>query len=113
MWRFAPVRGFSASTRTPTSIEVRQAALTVARAGEQLADVDRAAGTSSGPSPRSRPGVPQWRMAATPAASSHSFITIPPWTNPAEFASAIPIHRIRAELDAEAGLPSIRRSYAL
>ena len=30
MWRRSPVRGFSASTRTPTSIEVRQTALTVA-----------------------------------------------------------------------------------
>ena len=34
----------------------------------------------------------QWRMAAIPAASSQSFITTPPWTNPAEFASPIPIH---------------------
>ena len=57
--------------------------------------------------------VPQWRTAATPAASSQSFITMPPWTNPAEFASTSPIQRIRAEREAEAAcLGSIRRSYA-
>ncbi len=112
MWRFAPVRGLSASTRTPTSIEVCQAALTVA---EQVSSSPTSTRCSnvirSIPAVTTR--VPQWRTAATPAASSHSFITIPPCTNPAEFASTIPIHRIRAELDAEAGLPSIRRSYAL
>src|SRR5215210_8553009 len=32
----------------------------------------------------------EWRTPATPAAESHSFITTPPWTKPAEFASVGP-----------------------
>ena len=46
-------------------------------------------------------------IAASAAASSHSFITVPPWTFPAEFASRIPIQRTSADRDSEAGLPSI------
>ena len=49
----------------------------------------------------------QWRIAAMPATSSQSFITIPPWTNPAELASPIPIHLTRTASESEAGLGSI------
>jgi hypothetical protein len=46
---------------------------------------------------------PQWRIAAIPAASSHIRITVPPWTNPAELASWMAIHRIRVDREADAG----------
>ena len=69
MWRTSPVRGFSASTRTPTSIDVRHAALTCALNVSELAGVDRLverhaveAGGHDAP--------PEWRNAASPAASS-------------------------------------------
>ena len=48
----SPVRGFSASTRTPTSIEVRQAALTVA---EQVTSVPTLTGATN--ASRSTPAV--------------------------------------------------------
>ncbi len=38
---------------------------------------------------------------------------MPPWTNPAEFASTMPIQRIRAERDADAGLGSSRLHSAI
>ena len=47
--------------------------------------------------------VPQWRIAAIPAASSHIRITVPPWTNPAEFASWMLIQRISSERESAAG----------
>src|SRR5581483_11486163 len=93
---------FSASTRTPTSIEVRQAAFTVAMQRSSSP-------TKSGSAKviRSIPAVttlpPQCRIAAMPAASSHIRITTPPWMKPAEFASGMPIHRISSEQEAEAG----------
>jgi hypothetical protein len=82
----SPVGTCSASTRTPTSIEVRQAALTVARSvmtsptftGERNFIASTAAVTT-------RP--PARRVAAITATSSHSFMIHPPWTLPARFAS--------------------------
>jgi hypothetical protein len=76
----------SASTRTPTSIDVRQAALTVARklstspvlTGSRTRTPSTAAVTT-----RDR----QWRVAAMTAASSSSLRIQPPWTSPAALAS--------------------------
>ena len=90
VWLIAPVRTSSASTRTPTSIEVRQAALTVARRvttsptwmGERKRISSTAAVTT-------RP--PARRVAAIAATSSHSFMIQPPWTLPAMFASCTPM----------------------
>ena len=86
MWLISPVRGFSASTRTPTSIEVRHAAFTDALQREQVADVDGLTNVI-----RSTPAVTTRRRRGgprrAPAASSHSFITVPPCTNPAALAS--------------------------
>ena len=102
MWRWSPVRGFSASTRTPTSIEVRQAAFTFA---EQVTSSPTLTGRMN--VIRSMAAVTtrlrQWRIAAMPATSSQSFITIPPWTNPAELASPIPIHLTRTASESAAG----------
>ena len=107
MWRVSPLRGFSASTRTPTSIEVRQAALTQAW---QLSRSPTWIGSTK--AIRSTPAVtirvPQWRSAAIPAASSHIFITTPPCTNPARLASWTPIHLTSVECVAEAGRGSTR-----
>ncbi len=81
MWRLSPVRGFSASTRTPTSIEVFHAALTVA-----LKVISSATLTGARKVIRSTAAVtarcPEWRIAAIAATSSQSFITTPPWTRP-------------------------------
>ena len=98
MCRASPVNGFSASTRTPTSIDVRQTALTEA--------VQR----SSSPTKtgvlnviRSMPAVttrrPECLIAASPAASSTRRITVPPWMNPPELASPIDIQRTSSELE--------------
>src|SRR2546421_9958734 len=46
------------------------------------------------------------RPAAGPAASSHSFITVPPWMNPALLASVMPIHLTSTALGSEAGRAS-------
>ena len=77
--RTSPLRGFSASTRTPTSIDVRHTALTLA-----CSVTSSPMWTGSRKVMRSMPAVTtrwrQWRIAAIPAASSHSFMTLPPWT---------------------------------
>ena len=76
-WRRSPVYGFSASTRTPTSIEERQTALTI---DEQR----RSSPTNTGVTNviRSIPAVttrrPECLIAASPAASSASRSTVPP-----------------------------------
>ena len=102
MWRRSPVRGSSASTRTPTSIEVRQAALTVAR---QVSSSPTWTGSVN--VIRSIPAVttrrPQWRIAAIAAASSQVFITMPPWTKPAVLASWTPAQRISSERESATG----------
>ena len=90
VWSTVPLRTSSDSTRTPTSIEVRQAAftdaLTVTRCptntGWRKVMRSIAAVTTR---------VPQWRMAAIPATSSQSFMIDPPCTLPAVFASMTPI----------------------
>ena len=90
MCRVSPLRMSSASTRTPTSIEVRQTALTVERSvmtsptwtGERNRIPSTAAVTT-------RP--PASRVAAIAAASSHSFMICPPWTLPAMLASCTPV----------------------
>ena len=96
---------FSASTRTPTSIDVFQTALTQARQRSSSPTW-----TGSVKVIRSTPAVttrlPQCRIAAIPATSSHILITTPPWTNPAELASWMLIQRISSELDLETGRPS-------
>ena len=96
VWLIAPVRTSSASTRTPTSIEVRQAALTVARRvttsptwmGERKRISSTAAVTT-------RP--PARRVAAIAATSSHSFMIQPPWTLPAMFASCTPMRYVSTD----------------
>jgi uracil-DNA glycosylase len=55
---------------------------------------------------------PEWRIAAIPAASSQSFITTPPCTNPAELASPIPIQRARYERDCSGAFASTAGAYA-
>ena len=91
------MRMFSAVTRTPTSIDVRQAALTLACT------------VSSWPTCtgwrnviRSIAAVttrqPECRTAAMPATSSQRCMITPPWTLPAVFESAMPIQRVRTEL---------------
>lgn len=90
MWSTVPLRTSSDSTRTPTSIEVRQAAFTLAltvtrwptKTGWRNVMRSMAAVTTR---------VPQWRIAAMPATSSQSFMIVPPWTLPAVFASVTPI----------------------
>ena len=79
MWRSRPSRGCSASTRTPTSIEVRQAALT-----EAVNVTSSPMWIGSRNVIRSMPAVTtrqrECRTAARPATSSQSFITVPPCT---------------------------------
>jgi hypothetical protein len=90
VWLIVALRTSSASTRTPTSIDVRHAALTVPRSvttsptwiGERKRISSTAAVTT-------RP--PASRVAAIAATSSHSFMIQPPWTLPAMFASWTPI----------------------
>ena len=53
----------------------------------ELADLDRARGTTSRRSPRSPPGRRQWRFATTAAARSIQCITVPPSTVPCTLAS--------------------------
>ena len=106
MWWWSPVRGFSASTRTPTSIEVRHAAFTLAvqvTSSPTLTGRMNVIRSIAAVTTRLR----QCRIAAMPATSSQSFITIPPWTNPAELASPIPIHLTRTASESAAGLGSI------
>ena len=106
-WRISPVRGFSASTLTPTSIEVRQAALTIAL---KVTSSPTWIGTRK--STRSMAAVTTRRreclIAARPAASSASFITVPPCTFPALLASPMPISRASWVVDSEAGFGSTR-----
>ena len=96
------VRTCSRSTRTPTSIEVRQAALTVART------VTRSP-TSTGWRKiiRSTPAVttrhPEWRIAAIPATSSQRDMIRPPWMLPAVLASPTPVQRVRTETESDGG----------
>ena len=115
VWRTSPVTAFSASTRTPTSIEVFQTALTDRAAAQQLADVD---GLGEGHPVHARgddalAAVADRGDARRPRRTSR--ITVPPCTNPAEFASWMLIQRISSERDAEAGFGSrsspSRRSY--
>ena len=105
MCSIARVRSVSFSTRTPTSIELRQAAFTVARTV-----TSSPTRTGRWKVMRSKPTVttrwPQWRMAAMPATSSHSFRITPPWALPAEFDSGRPIHerQLRTRMRWAAGL---------
>ena len=106
MCRHSPERTCSASTRTPTSIDVRHAALTVART---VTSIPTKIGCSK--VMRSIPAVtmrvPQWRIAAIPATSSHMRMISPPCTLPAEFDSVMPIQRTIVELDLDGGRGSI------
>jgi phage shock protein A len=90
VWRTTPVRGFSASTRMPTSIEVCQAAFT-----DALRVTTSPTWMGCRKVMRSAPAVTTrwraWRTAARPATSSTSFMTTPPCTKPAELASVGPI----------------------
>ena len=52
---------------------------------------------------------PEWRMAAMPATSSHSFMIVPPCTLPAVLASGMPIHLVSVECDSDGGRGSTRR----
>src|SRR5262245_3900201 len=107
VWSTSPVRTFSDSIRTPTSIEVRQAALTVAftvtswptNTGCRKLILSIAAVTTR---------APEWRTAAIPATSSQRCMSTPPCTLPEVFASAGPIQRLRIELDADGARGSTR-----
>ena len=46
------------------------------------------------------------RTAAMPAASSTSFMTVPPWMSPLEFASPIPIQCASTLVDSDGALAS-------
>ena len=108
VWRLSPVRTSSASTRTPTSIDVCHAALTEAcRVSSSPTWTGSRNVIRSTAAVTTRP--PLWRTAARPAASSQSFITVPPWTNPAEFASSRPIHLTRIERERVTGRGSMAR----
>ena len=92
VWRTSPVRGFSASTRTPISIDVRHAALTLAlnvSSSPTCTGWRNVIRSMAAVTTRQR----ECLIAATPAASSHSFITVPPWTKPALLASTMAIQR--------------------
>jgi hypothetical protein len=56
---------------------------------------------------------PECLIAASPAASSHSFITVPPCTKPAELASVIPIHLTSTDTEADAARGSIEAAMVL
>src|SRR3954447_654735 len=91
VWRISPETGFSDCTRTPTSIDVRHTALTDAFSVSRSPTCTGATNvmrSTAAVTTRER----AWRIAAVAAASSQSFITVPPWTNPAAFASEGPIH---------------------
>ena len=98
----------SAVTRTPTSIDERQAAFTLACT------------VSSWPTftgwmnvIRSIAAVttrqPEWRTAAMPATSSQKRMITPPWTKPAVFESAMPSQRVNTDCEADGGRGSTRR----
>src|SRR4051812_35897748 len=103
--RFSPVPGRSASTRTPTSIDVFQTALTDA---QNVTRSPRFTGSLN--VIRSTPAVTTrrcaCRIAASPAASSHIFITTPPCTKPAVLLSSMPIQRTSTDREADAGVGS-------
>src|SRR5882757_6454622 len=80
----------SVSTRTPTSIEELPTklsdAFTVTREPRWTGSMKliwSIAAVTTGPR--------EWRMAASPAALSTSFMITPPWTKPARLASSMPI----------------------
>ena len=107
--RTTPVRGSSASTRTPTSIEVRQAALTVA---VNVTSWPILIGTRN--DMRSMLAVTvrrrECRTEAMPAASSTSFMIVPPWMSRLALASAIPIHCASTVVDSDGALASTIRN---
>ena len=94
------MNGFSASTRTPTSIELRQTAFT-----EAVQRSNSPTNTGVMKVIRSIPAVttrrPECLIAARPPASSTSRITVPPWMKPPELASPIDIQRTSIELESE------------
>src|ERR671924_241607 len=98
---------FSDSTRTPTSIEVRQAAFTVA-----FTVTSWPMTTGCMKFIRSMAAVtalcPECRTAAIPATSSQRCMITPPCTLPAMLASPGPIQRLRIEPEADGGRGSTR-----
>src|SRR3954470_19638498 len=109
--RFSPVPGRSASTRTPTSIDVFHAAFTDA---QNVTRSPRFTGSLN--VIRSTPAVTTrrcaCRIAASPAASSHIFITTPPCTKPAVLLSSMLIQRTSTDREADAGTGSTRGNLA-
>jgi hypothetical protein len=92
----------SASTRTPTSSEVVCAAFTEALTVMVSPTCTGARNDiSSIETVTARP--PQCLMAASPAAVSTSFMTTPPWTMPAMFASVISMSCTSVTCDAATG----------
>ena len=102
VWRTGPLPAAPPRRRTPTSIDVRQAAFT-----DALNVTRSPSSTRSRKIIRSTPPVTtrqrECRIAASAAASSHSFITVPPCTNPAWLASGITIQRTSTDREAAAG----------
>ena len=95
----------SASTRTPTSIEVVPDQLTCASACTR--SPTRTGSTKSISSIDAvTAGPPECRCATTPATSSTSFITTPPCTVPSRFVSRTVMIRLRVLRAALVGLPS-------
>ena len=98
----------SAVTRTPTSIEVRQAAFTLAwtvRSWPTWTGCRNVIRSIAAVTTRN----PECRTAAMPATSSQKRMITPPCTYPAVFESAMPSQRVRTECDADGGRGSTRR----
>src|SRR5215208_7131231 len=93
----------SDSTRTPTSIDVLQAALTVALSVSRCPtktgcrNVMRSIATVT-------TRQPEWRTAAMPATSSQRYMITPPCTLPELLASLTLIHRLSSEREWDGGL---------
>ena len=100
-----PVRRFSASTRTPTSMLERPTWFTEAFAVTRSPTYTGARNESSSTNAVTT-RLRAWRVAAAPAQASMSFITSPPCTFPYGFASDGSIVRAMTVFDPDTGLPS-------
>src|SRR6266550_109782 len=100
----------SVSTRTPTSIEEHPTklsdAFTVTREPSWTGSmklISSIATVTTGPR--------EWRMAASPAALSTSFMMTPPWTKPARLASSMPMFCESTTWDSRTARSSTRLHY--
>src|SRR6478752_2578072 len=92
----------------PISIDVRHTALTDARrVSSSPSSIASLKVMRSIPAVTTRP--PEWRTPARPATESHSFMTSPPWTKPAELRSVGPSQCTRTESECATGRGSTGR----